>query len=91
MMMMLVQTMMMLVHGADLDAGDLDPAVKILVVGEMFESPGLSLQVSIQGIQSSVRCGPVTRPDLGGGRAHQGHVALVLTHLRIFVSIMGGL
>ena len=65
-----------------LDAGDLDAAVNILVVGEVLEPSTLSLQVGIQGILSPVRCGPATGPDLGGGLADQSYVALVLTDLR---------
>ena len=48
-----------------LDAGDLDPAVHILVVGEVLDPPALSLQVGSQGILSPVRSGPATGPDLG--------------------------
>ena len=69
-----------------LDAGDLDPAVDILVVGKMLDPPALSLQVGSQGILSPVRSGPATGPDLGGGLADQSYVALVLTDLRMGIN-----
>ena len=69
-----------------LNAGDLDPAVNILVVGEVLEPSTLSLQVGIQGILSPIRCGPATGPDLGGGLADQSHVLLILTDLRIRIN-----
>ena len=69
-----------------LDAGDLDPAVNILVVGEVLESPSLSLQFPIQRILSSVRCGPATGPDLSGGLADQSYVLLILPDLKIRIN-----
>ena len=48
-----------------LDAGDLDPAVNILVVGKVLEPSTLGLQVGVQGVLSPVRSGPATGPDLG--------------------------
>ena len=69
-----------------LDAGDLDPAVDILVVGEVLDPPALSLQVRSQGILSPVRSGPATGPDLSGGLADQSYVLLILPDLKIRIN-----